>query len=75
MLDELLYVIPANTAREEVKKALEAHPEIKFVSLVGIDMADPFLFERKSGLRPVPLVGVILKRMFHDFVRERSYDL
>ena len=39
MLDELLYVIPANTAREEVKKALEAHPEIKFVSLVGIDMA------------------------------------
>ena len=39
MLDELLYVIPANTAREDVKKTLEAHPEIKFVSLVGIDMA------------------------------------
>ena len=39
MFDELLYVIPANTAREDVKKTLEAHPEIKFVSLVGIDMA------------------------------------
>ena len=39
MLEELLYVIPAHTDRAEVKKMLEAHPEIKFVSLVGVDMA------------------------------------
>ena len=39
MLDELLYVIPAHTDRAEVKKMLEEHPEIKFVSLVGVDMA------------------------------------
>lgn len=39
MLDDLLYVIPANSKKEDVKKALEEHPEIKFVSLVGVDMA------------------------------------
>ena len=39
MLDELLYVIPAHTDRAEVQKRLEAHPEIKFVSLGGVDMA------------------------------------
>ena len=38
-MDELLYVIPANSEKEEILNTLKAHPEIKFVSLVGIDMA------------------------------------
>ena len=38
-MNELLYKIPANTPREEVIRQLEAHPEVRFVSLVGIDMA------------------------------------
>ena len=36
---DLLYTIKANTTREEIIKQLREHPEIKFVSLVGIDMA------------------------------------
>ena len=36
---DLLYTIKANTPREEIIKQLREHPEIKFVSLVGIDMA------------------------------------
>ena len=39
MMEDLLYVIPANSSKEEVLKYLTAHPEIKFVSLVGIDLA------------------------------------
>lgn len=39
VMDELLYVIPAGTAKSEVIRLLDAHPEIKFVSLVGIDLA------------------------------------
>ena len=35
----LLYVIPANSSKEDIVKSLREHPEIKFVSLVGIDMA------------------------------------
>lgn len=38
-MDELLYVIPAKTPKEKILEALKAHPEIKFVSLVGIDLA------------------------------------
>lgn len=38
-MDELLYVIPANSSKETIIKYLDEHPEIKFVSLVGIDMA------------------------------------
>ena len=38
-MTDLLYVIPANSSREEIIKMLQSHPEIKFVSLVGIDMA------------------------------------
>lgn len=38
-MDELLYVIPAGSSKEEVLKYVSEHPEIKFVSLVGIDMA------------------------------------
>ena len=38
-MDELLYVIPANSKKEDILKSLQEHPEIKFVSLVGIDMA------------------------------------
>ena len=35
----MLYVIPANSTQEEIRKTLGEHPEIKFVSLMGIDMA------------------------------------
>lgn len=38
-MNDLIYVIPANTAKEDIIKTLKAHPEIKFVSLVGIDLA------------------------------------
>lgn len=36
---DLLYVIPANSKKEEVINLLKAHPYVKFVSLVGIDLA------------------------------------
>ena len=38
-MDELLYVIPANSPKEKVLSLLKDHPEIKFVSLVGVDLA------------------------------------
>ena len=38
-MSDLLYMIKANTPKEEIIKQLREHPEIKFVSLVGIDMA------------------------------------
>ncbi len=38
-MSDLLYVIPANSSKEEILRSLREHPEIKFVSLVGIDMA------------------------------------
>ena len=36
---ELLYTIKANTPKEEIIKQLREHPEIKFVSMMGIDLA------------------------------------
>ncbi|MBQ3434618.1 MAG: hypothetical protein IJG24_06200, partial [Selenomonadaceae bacterium] len=36
---DLLYTIKANTPKEEVIRQLREHPEIKFVSLMGIDLA------------------------------------
>ena len=38
-MEDLLYVIPANSSKEEVLELVKSHPEIKFVSLVGIDLA------------------------------------
>jgi glutamine synthetase len=38
-MEKLLYVIPANSKKEEILETLKSHPEIKFVSLVGIDLA------------------------------------
>lgn len=38
-MNDLLYVIPANSPKETILETLKAHPEIKFVSLVGIDLA------------------------------------
>ena len=38
-MEDLLYVIPANSAKEDILSTLKDHPEIKFVSLVGIDLA------------------------------------
>ena len=38
-LDKMLYVIPADKhSPEEVSGILKEHPEVKFVSLVGIDI-------------------------------------
>ena len=39
MMKDLLCVIPAGTAKEELIAMLQKHPEIKFVSVVGIDLA------------------------------------
>ena len=38
-MDDLLYVIPAKTPKNKIASMLKSHPEIKFVSLVGIDLA------------------------------------
>lgn len=38
-MNELLYVIPAKTPQKKVISLLKSHPEIKFVSLVGVDLA------------------------------------
>ncbi len=38
-MKNLLYTIKANTAKEEIIRLLNEHPEIKFVSLMGIDLA------------------------------------
>lgn len=38
-MNDLLYVIPANSTKEDIIATLKQHPEIKFVSLVGIDLA------------------------------------
>ena len=38
-MKNLLYKIKANTPKEEIIQQLNEHPEIKFVSLVGIDLA------------------------------------
>lgn len=38
-LNKMLYTLPADKhSPEDIKKALEEHPEVKFVSLVGIDV-------------------------------------
>lgn len=39
VMKDLLYVIPAKASKKEVLAMLKKHPEIKFVSLVGIDLA------------------------------------
>ena len=38
-MKNLLYTIKAKTPKEEIIELLKEHPEIKFVSLVGIDLA------------------------------------
>ena len=38
-MEDLLYVIPAGTDKEKILSMLKEHSEIKFVSLVGIDLA------------------------------------
>ena len=49
MMNELLYKIPAHTPREEIVAQLKAHPEARFVSLAGIDMAGQDLEEEKPA--------------------------
>ena len=48
-MDELLYVIPANSKKKDILKMLKEHPEIKYVSLVGVDMAGNDTEERIPG--------------------------
>ena len=38
-MNDLLYVIPKKKKKEDIIATLKQHPEIKFVSLVGIDLA------------------------------------
>lgn len=38
-MSDLLCVIPAKTSRQEIVSILNDHPEIKFASLVGVDLA------------------------------------
>ena len=38
-MKDLLYTIKSHTPKDEIVKILKEHPEIKFVSLVGIDLA------------------------------------
>ena len=38
-MPELVYVIPAGSSKEQIREILTNHTEIKFVSLMGIDMA------------------------------------
>ena len=38
-MKDLLYTIPANTPKEDIIRQLREYPEIKFVSLVDIDLA------------------------------------
>lgn len=38
-MEDLLYVIPAGTEKKKILAMLKKHPEIKFVSLVGIDLS------------------------------------
>ena len=38
-LDKMLYTLPADKhSPEDIRAVLEKHPEVKFVSLVGIDI-------------------------------------
>ena len=40
MYKDLIYTVPNISHEEEtLKELLQAHPEIKFVSLVGVDLA------------------------------------
>lgn len=63
MLD-LVYKIPANSSKEEIKKILTERPEIKFVSLMGIDMAGNDTDEK------IP-VGIFLENL-EDFYKGRA---
>ncbi len=55
-MSELVYVIPANSSKEDIKKILSEHAEIRFVSLMGIDMAGNDTDEK------IPM-GIFLKDM------------
>ena len=47
--EDLVYVIPAGQyGKEGVLALLEQHPEIKFVSLVGVDLAGNDTDEKDS---------------------------
>ena len=45
-MKNLLYTIKAKTSKEEIIGLLKEHPEIKFVSLVGIDLAATTLMKK-----------------------------
>ncbi len=55
--DKMLFTIPADRhSKEDIKSLLEAHPEIEFVSMVGIDLGGNDTDEK------IP-VGLFLKNM------------
>ena len=47
-MKDLLYTIPANTPKEDIIRQLREYPEIKFVSLVDIDLAGNDINEKIS---------------------------
>ena len=50
--DELIYVIPAGQyGKEGILALLKQHPEIQFVSLVGVDLAGNDTDEKNSYFR------------------------
>ena len=72
-LDKMIYTLPADQhSVEEIRETLVAHPEVKFVSLVGIDVggrliqASRFHKGHDRGLRAVvmPLGGVSARHRF-----------
>ena len=71
-MEDLLYVIPSNTPKEKILSDLKAHPEIQFVSLVGLDLARLVLelTQRTAGV----LAGARQAGPAEDEERENDQD-
>jgi len=71
MVNKLLYLIPAKKyGKNELVELLQEHPEIRFVSLVGVDLAVMIQmkkFQSNHFYRTLinSLVGMRYKRMVH----------
>ena len=66
--ENLLYVIPAGQyGKEGILALLEQHPEIKFVSLVGVDLAGNDTDEK------IPISVVIVNKPVNARIRLNIY--
>ena len=62
MSKELLYYIPAGQyGKEGVLALLEQHPEIRFVSLVGVDLAGNDTDEKFQWSNSLMIMNLFLK--------------